>query len=462
MRKTSDLMIGGIVLSTIIGLLLTACKKFVEIAPAPNLIQTSDLFNSETNAESAVLGVYLQLQSSNPSMLYGTLSLYCGLSADELSTQSSILEYNAFYTNSILSNSSIVNSQLWTSSYRVIYRANAIIEGIERSTSITAAKKKQFIGEMKTIRALNYFNLVNLFGAVPLVTTTNYLANDQMPRTPVNEINKQIVNDLIDAVKNLSETYISNLRSRINKHSASALLARVYLYQKDWENAEKISSSVISSSLYNLPSDLDAVFKNNSQETIWQIAPLNDIRNTFEGSIFVPSNTTVIPTIFLSESLLNVFVENDLRKTKWVGFNTINNSTYSFPLKYKRRTPSPIDEYTVVFRLAEQYLIRSEARLELNDIEGAVSDLNIIHKRAGLPEIETQDKTLLYEAITKERQLELFSEYGHRWFDLKRTGQLNQILSSIKGADWQSTDSLYPIPLNEMIYNSALVQNPGY
>lgn len=441
---------------------ICACKKFVEIEPAPELIQTADLFNSEANAESAVLGVYLQLQSLNPSVINGSLSVYCGLSADELNTQSPNFEYSSFLTNSILPTSSIINSQFWTASYRTIYRANAILEGLNESSHISDITKQQFEGEMKTIRAFSYFNLANLFGDIPLITNTNYIINDQKARTPIDSIYRQIVSDLIDAISVLPESYVSNLRARINKHAAASLLARVYLYQTDWANAEKTSSNVISSGIFSLTTNLNQVFKNTSNETIWQLAPTNEARNTSEGGIFVPSSPTRIPNIFLSKTILNSFEENDLRKANWTNFNTVNGIEYTFPYKYKNRTTSLVDEYTIVLRLAEQYLIRAEARLQQENLQGAISDINVIRERAGLPILTTEDKSELIKALFKERQLELFAEYGHRWFDLKRTAKIDEILSVIKGSDWQTTDSLYPIPFNEIQFNSAMLQNPGY
>jgi hypothetical protein len=114
-------------------------------------------------------------------------------------------------------------------------------------------------------------------------------------------------------------------------------------------------------------------------------------------------------------------------------------------------------------RLAEQYLIRSEARANLNNIAGAQADLNELRSRAGLPNTQVSDKTAILSAIEQERKSEFFTEWGHRWFDLKRTNRIDAVLIPIK-TQWVPTASLYPIPESEIINNRGLqsAQNPGY
>jgi len=174
-----------------------------------------------------------------------------------------------------------------------------------------------------------------------------------------------------------------------------------------------------------------------------------------------------VPTFFLSISLLNSFEPGDLRKVTtgtngWLGKNTVGGVDYYYPKKYRARTSSPITEYDIVFRLAEQYLIRAEARVKQNKISEATLDLNMIRNRAGLLNTTATDQTSLSLAIQHERQVEMFAEWGNRWLDLKRTGIINSVLAPTKGANWQSTDALYPIPFNEIQINVNLIQNPGY
>jgi hypothetical protein len=116
----------------------------------------------------------------------------------------------------------------------------------------------------------------------------------------------------------------------------------------------------------------------------------------------------------------------------------------------------------MVLRLAEQYLIRAEARARLGKVPESQADINAIRSRSGLSNTTAADPAALLLAIEKERQVELFSEWGHRWLDLKRTGRADAVLGAEKPTDWQPTDALYPIPQNEILSNPLLTQNLGY
>jgi hypothetical protein len=115
----------------------------------------------------------------------------------------------------------------------------------------------------------------------------------------------------------------------------------------------------------------------------------------------------------------------------------------------------------MVLRLAEQYLIRAEARTNMGDINGAQLDLDSLRARAGLPPTSATNATELQAAIAHERRVELCFEWGHRWFDLKRTGKADSVLAAEKPG-WRNVDTLYPIPLSQLQANTSLTQNNGY
>jgi starch-binding outer membrane protein, SusD/RagB family len=187
------------------------------------------------------------------------------------------------------------------------------------------------------------------------------------------------------------------------------------------------------------------------------------------ATIIVPESNTSLPVYPISASLYNAFEPEDLRKSNWVAtsFVTTGNTTspYYYLNKYKNRmlnTSSP--EYLMVLRLGEQYLIRAEARAQQGKTTGtgsASEDLNIIRSRAGLQNTSASTQAGLLTAIYQERRVELFGEWGNRFLDLKRNGQLNSIIGSYK-TTWLPTASLLPIPQNELTYDSNLLQNPGY
>ena len=142
---------------------------------------------------------------------------------------------------------------------------------------------------------------------------------------------------------------------------------------------------------------------------------------------------------------------------------------YYFPYKYQSSATSTVTEYVMMLRLAEQYLIRAEARANQGNTSGAISDLNVIRARAGLNAYAGQtDQNSVDSAILHERQVELFSEWGHRWFDLIRTGVVNNVMGGTngvcqaKGGSWMVTDILFPIPQIERTNDPNLTQNAGY
>ncbi len=441
---------------------MSACKKFVDISPSPQLIATDAIFSDDNTALSAVSGVYVQMRSGSPSFVNGGIGIYAGLTADEIYDTSSSSTYDPYYNNNILSNDGNI-SDFWSTAYNTIYRTNAILQGLDKSNGLTSPVKNQLKGEMKVVRALIYFYLVNLYGDVPLITTPDYAQNATAERTPVSQVYQQMVVDLTDAQGLLTNTYPSTGKLRPNRLTANALLARIYLFKKDWANAEVQSSAVINSNLYSVLPDLNAVFLINSGETIWEIAPANDAANSAEASAFVPESPTVEPTFAINSYLLNLFDANDKRKTNWLGSNTIGGTTYYYPNKFKNSSTTSITEYNVVFRFAEQYLIRAEARAQQNtNLPGAVNDLNMIHTRAGLSAYPTsllQADCLL--AVQKERRLELFTEWGDRWFDLKRWGTIDGVLGAEKPG-WKPYAALFPLPLDQLTYNVKLIQNTGY
>ena len=121
----------------------------------------------------------------------------------------------------------------------------------------------------------------------------------------------------------------------------------------------------------------------------------------------------------------------------------------------------------MMFRLAEQYLIRAEARAQQNNISDAQADLNKIRTRARLPNTTAADKNSILSAILHERQTELFSEWGNRWFDLKRTNNIDAVMSIMtpkkaNGLQWQSYKQLNPLPFTEIQRDPSLLQNLGY
>jgi hypothetical protein len=320
---------------------------------------------------------------------------------------------------------------------------------------------------------------VNTYGDVPLALTSDYRTNNTLSRAPKEQVYAQIIADLKDAQSQMGEAYFAGIspgstqRARPNKLAATALLARVYLYQKDWANAEAQATAVISNAAYQLEQDLNKTFTTTTKEAIWYLLtvdPINYANN--DAQAFIPSTnppgvTSITPGA-LNASLVNSFEQGDIRREKWVGtFTATNGTIFYYPFKYQKN-PSSTPEALMVLRLSEQYLIRAEARAQQGNITGAGSaqeDVDAIRAKALLTGTTATDKNAMLAAIAQERKIELFTEWGHRWFDLIRTDKVDEVMSVLtpqKGGVWDPNHKILPIPFSETQLNQNIKQNPGY
>ncbi|HXK00004.1 MAG TPA: RagB/SusD family nutrient uptake outer membrane protein [Gelidibacter sp.] len=442
-------------------ILLSSCESFIEVDHPDSQLTDNIVFNDLGSAEAAITNIYSKL--SNNVLVCGNLngiSILLGSYADELQTYNTGISEFQFFQNSLVATNTNVAS-LWNGSYNLIYATNAIKEGLENSTALSQNNKNRLIGEVLFLRAYIHFHLLNLFGEIPYVATTNYVANSSIEKLPVSQIYTLLIADL-EKAKSLVPTTQSPFKVRAGIDAVKSLLARVHLYNTDWELAEAEASSVINSGNFIWVESLDDVFLKNSTGTIWQLMPTKDGLPTQEGQSFIfkmgPPNNRALNT-----HLVDAFEHGDLRKEHWIGSVKGNAGIWYYPFKYKQNTTETTStEYSILFRLEELYLIRAEARTHLRDFDGARNDLNKIRNRALLANTSAETGLQLIDAIIQERRIEFFSELGHRFFDLKRAGIINSALSPIK-LGWDSTDSLLPIPESETLLNPNLLpQNPGY
>lgn len=456
-------------LALAIGLFLS-CEDFVDVPAPDNKMVRDVVFNNDATARSAMTGIYNQLfLSAFSNGQRSSITVLAGLSGDNVrNINTTNITRMQFEENELLPYNTS-NLDIWSSAYAVIYMTNSLLEGVANSNEISNDLKIQLEGEARFIRAFTYFYLVNLYHDVPLTLSTDYRENQLASRTPTTEVYQQIITDLQLAQESLGTEYTDQERTQVNSYAAKAMLARVYLYLEDWEQAEAQSTAVIqATSQYEILEDLDDVFLANSKEAIWQISPIGSgfSTHTNEGNIFIIHPVfSFLASFQLEEDFVQVFQEEDKRFTDWIEYH--NNLEVYFSHKYKIRnsTDFPIEEYSMVMRLAEQYLIRSEARARQGNLTGALEDIDTIRHRAGLnllsetnPEI---GETALIDEIMFERRKELFTEWGHRWLDLKRTGRVESVIGS-ENPQWEPTDKWYPIPAEERMKNPNLTQNDGY
>lgn len=467
----------SLIIAVLLGTLILGCKKLIEVDLPIDKNTNEATFSNIGTAVQAVNGIYAMM-SREPMVSKPGISIFNALIADELQPISGVdLFYSWDYNGSEYSDGA--GGGFWNGAYRIfIYRINSALDGISKSRTLPDRAKEILSGELKFSRAWMYFLLLNSYGDVPLVLSTDLNVNANVSRSAASEVYKQIEQDLLDAQKLLDDSFLerdlSTLgsdRIRPNKGAATALLARTYLYMGRWADAEVQSSKLIDHPNYTLLDDLEEVFLINNRESIWQLQPSDkdpDGYNAPDGRVLISSNGGDEPELVINPNLLAAFEPGDKRKEHWIGKSP---SGAVFAYKYKQRWRSyDIKEYTVVFRLAEQYLIRAEARAKQEKLAGdksAASDLNKIRHRAGLGNTDAITKEQMLAAIDQERRVELFLEWGDRWFNLKRRNKIDAVMSVVavqKNANWQSYKALLPIPWDEFKYNPSIRghQNPGY
>lgn len=438
-----------------------ACKKFVAVPPPINQVTSQTVFTSDATAMATVNGIFSQMMNDPNQFTSSLATLYPGLSADEF-TNYSPGNLDELRLNKIsYANHAVLQSGFWQPAYKYIYTANLILEGLQGSATLTPAIKTQLTGEAKFIRAFCYFYLVNLFGDVPLVTSSTYRENAVLARTAANTVYQQIIRDLEEARQALPANDLSGEKTVPGQWAATALLARAYLFTGNWTKAVEATRLLIKSGRYRLV-PVREVFLRNSAEAIWQLQPVSPVYNTYEAATLFPASASTAPTYVLTPGLVNAFEPGDQRKKEWDTVRVYNGDTLHFAVKYKVNGLNlPRTEYYTVLRLAEIYLIQAEAEANLGELPAALEDLNAIRRRAGLADFTSNSAAGVRLAIEAERRVELFAEWGHRWLDLKRTGRAGQVLGNSKPA-WTATAALWPIPQQEINLNPGLTQNPGY
>lgn len=358
---------------------------------------------------------------------------------------------------------------LWGAAYQAIDRANNVLAALPAlKDEFDADEYGQLKGEAHFIRALNYHNLVNFFGGVPLVTTpiTEVPADVRQARNTQAEIYTFIEAELAQARAGLPELG-SDAAGRASYEAATALLARVHTYQKEWQPAYNLANEIIESHTFGLePQYVNAFEKEQTDEAIFEIP----FTVTDPGSLafwFFPGSRGGRYGIAPSGNLVNSFEEGDERIDVAI---QADDSGDDFGAKYTDIATSADD--IPVLRLAEMYLIRAEAAARLGLLEEALEDVNVLRERAGLEGYDAttgdldEDGTLtmaeVLEIVLAERRHELFYE-GHYFFDLRR------FADAVPAADARLTTLgltgnrlLFPIPQREIDANPALIQNPGY
>lgn len=444
-------------------LIAVACDDFVQVEIPSTQLSSPLVFENNSTATAALVAIYAKIRDNglltgNPNGMQAKLGEY----ADELTFYGAGGQTDAsFYNNIVLPTNTDVKNW-WSTTYNQIYATNALLEGVENSKSLTPLQKDRLRGEALFIRALLHFHLTNLYSDIPYIKTTDYTANIKIGKIGTTQVYENVEDDLLLSEALLGIQYISSERVRPNKATVQALLARLYLYSGRWAEAANSASAVLNNTtLYADDHNLETVFLKGNLGNIWQLMPDTDGRNTLEAETYVFLQGPP-PVSALSVDFVNSFEAGDLRRTQWIKEVTNGTDVWYHAYKYKAYNNSQGSvEYSIVFRTAELYLIRAEARAQQGELITAQEDLNKIRNKAGLSNTSAVTKEQIISAIVKERKSELFTE-GHRFFDLKRASLLNEILPNTKPG-WDTNDKVLPLPETELLLNPNLKpQNPGY
>jgi len=420
-------------------------------------IPADQAITTRQDVQRAINGTYASLQSAG---YYGRNFLVVpDLAADNLGWTGTTAGYNQIDNNSILADNVIVEG-IWSSIYRMISRANTVIAQIPHIDELSMEEANAFLAELYFLRALAHFDLVRLFGDVPIRTSPVGASDAELnvPRDPVAKVYARIFEDLEFALAHIPERAP---RGRASKASVLALQARTKLYyhsvsqqQAHLFGAAEAATRVIEDFGLSLAPDFASLFDGSGHnESVFEVDFNEQDRNRL-AEYFFPTSLSGRREFAPTNKLYNFFPANDLRRDVSIG----TDGTNFYGLKYNDIETGADNVY--VIRLAEMHLIRAEANIGMNsNMELVRDDVNAIRIRAGLPGVITVSPFLLERQVRDMRQME-FAFEGHRWFDLVRTGRAIEELEGVTEAH----QTLFPIPLGELLTNfhEGMVQNPGY
>jgi len=460
-----------IILGLFLGLTMIGCEDLLNLDPQASISDEIAL-STPSNVQTALVGAYGALGSSST---YGGSYIYLtevfAASKDELFWNGTFIDPGEIYNKTILEGNGFVSSY-WTGSYNTINRANNIL-AVDSGIFANAATKARIDAEAKFIRALSYYNLVQVFGkayndgnpsqnpAVPLVVTPTRVVDEtlQVPRATVKEVYDQVVADLLEAKANLP----ASNGFYANTYVASGFLARVYMAMGNYQAALAEANRVIASGEYALFAEIAENYSrtSNGDETIFAMQ-VTATSGSNDNAVFFAPQPYGRADIRIEEGHLALYEEGDARGQLFIQTSRgVMSSKYAVP---SDPTADPRRRNITVMRLAEMHLIRAEANFRLGSSVGAspVADINAIRARAGLGGGLESDvlESVTLDQILRERKLELAFE-GHLFADLKR---LQQTTSSPDKASisWNDNSLVFPIPAREILVNLNLTQNPGY
>ncbi len=467
--------------------MLVSCKKsFIEIRPE-STVTVDILYKTDKDFQDAVNGCYNVLQSQ-----YQNFWVFGDLPADDVEEDiPNHFDHVSFDQFTVNDRQPLLVST-WRNYYNLINRANMILANIEKADASVVKNKDRYVGEAKFMRALGYFDLVGIFGDVPMITTNLTVEESyKVGREKTDKVyNEVIIKDLSDAESKLPAKYTGADVGRATRGAAKSILGKVYLTRKDFVNAEAKLKEVTTMGYVLLPNFKDLWNYSADEHHSEYIFDIEYEEGIGEGSnfthTFAPSWTALTNLYGIkggtpsndgapTPGFYAAFDATDARRSISVNYGITVNGVFtpipttsiqaskSFSTKYITPVASSNNSRAnwKVIRYADVLLMLAEAMNENGKTTEALTYLNMVHTRAGLTAYTGLTQSDAREKIYLERRLELFLE-GQRWFDLVRTGRAYTTLQSFGMKPYMT---IFPIPLTQIqIINNKDIfpQNPGY
>lgn len=474
---------------------LSGCSKGFLNVPPQGQKEGQQFWQSQNDASMAVNAMYAFLHSWNMNAFapIALMSMPSG-DVDKGSVSGDATFMNDYINFSVTSTEGQLDG-FWTGHYQEINLCNQVLDHVD-TMNIDPELKARFLAEAKFIRAFCYFRLVRAFGGVPLRLHLPLTPNDyNLPRSPADSVYSAIEQDLTDAAAVLPAQYSAIDVGHATKGAALTLLAKVYMYRKNWQQVLNLTNQVIASGVYHLFPNFEQMFripnKNNSEsifEVQCQYLPGNSAASNSQYSQ-VQANRQVTPSVGWGfnvprQSLVNEYTPGDTRLLGTVMFtgtttpegDVVPPAAPGLPTMYNMKSYVPFalaaidnqgaDQDQIILRYAGVLLMNAEAANELGQTAQALSSLNQVRARArgsnpnAVPDVTTTDQNSLRLAIWHERHLEFAMEFD-RFFDLVRQGRASTVLGT-QGFK-AGKNEVWPIPQNEIdLSGGVLKQNPGY
>lgn len=439
-------------------LVLSSCEDFLIKEPVTE-ISTENFWELKQDAEAALVGCYDALQ---PDTYYGfDLYIYGDVRADNClagGDSPDIFAIEAFTEQSTNGNV----ARTWNSLYSAISRTNIVLSRVQKMDSILfdPGQKNQILGEAYGLRALHYFNLVRLWGSVPLVLRETIDISDEallVSKSPISTVYERIILDFEQAVNLLPAQ--PTAAGRLSKGVAEAFLAKVALTQQDYDGVIFWTDKVMGRG-YSLIGTYDFLFDQehkNNQEVLLSVQYAGENEGNVFPELVLPTPEASFEFIKFNtptENSRNQFEEGDVRAAS--AFVERNGRFYLY--KWRNGEAFASEDNNVILRYADVLLMRAEALNQIGRTAEAIDLLNRIRSRAGLGNYSGSTAVVeVDEAIFQERRVELMYE-GHRWFDLRRRGlqKVNEALSTAKNITVTEEQLFFPIPQDEIDRNPNL------